>query len=52
MEERLRIIEVKDNEKKFIYTGEILKTLPEWFGNKMCWLFCHRNSLSVYGRNM
>jgi len=29
-----KIIEVKDNNKKYEYTSIILKKLPEWFGNE------------------
>jgi ribosomal protein S18 acetylase RimI-like enzyme len=28
----IRIIEIHDEEKKSIYTNEILRTLPDWFG--------------------
>lgn len=34
MKERFCIIEIKEREKKSLYTKEILEKLPEWFGNK------------------
>lgn len=35
MQEEVKIVEIKDAEKKSCYTREILETLTEWFGNKV-----------------
>lgn len=34
MKDNYRVAEIKDDEKKSLYTRDVLEKLPEWFGNK------------------
>ena len=34
MTESIHIVRIQDDDKKSSYTGEILRKLPEWFGNE------------------